>query len=230
MQRYNHFSNKQNFFNFFASIGCILVAKTPITMDKRETLNDIYRQLAGAGVVTTKKEFAQLLGVNDKGLSSAMNGSERHLTDSLVAKAVRLLNERLAEDTPEEYTVPLVPFSVRGGALQGFSDGAMEWECERITSPVAGAELAMEVVGDSMAPGFPAGTRVLLKAVPADTFVAWGEVYVLDTVNGPVLKRIMPTDEGDVWELRSDNPDYPPFRIRTQHVRGVWRVLLRMIQ
>lgn len=187
-------------------------------------------------------EAAARLGVSQQAVSNQLSG--RKLGQNVARNWAEVFGFRVEylltgegpvmegddEGMDPETTVPLVPFSVRGGALQGFSDGAMEWECERITSPVAGAELAMEVVGDSMAPGFPAGTRVLLKAVPADTFVAWGEVYVLDTVNGPVLKRIMPTDEGDVWELRSDNPDYPPFRIRTQHVRGVWRVLLRMIQ
>lgn len=135
------------------------------------------------------------------------------------------------EDLDIEHTVPLVPFAVRGGAsLNDITEGVTDAQCERITSPVRGAEIAMEVVGDSMAPGFPAGARVLLRRVPADTFIAWGEVYVVETVNGPVLKRIMPTDVDTTWELRSDNPAYPPFRVRTEHVRSVWRVLLRMIQ
>ena len=197
-------------------------------MDRLETLNDIYRQLLNAGVVTTKKEFAQMLGVNDKGLSSAMNGSERHLTESLVAKAVRLLNEKVTEDVPTADTVPIVPYAVRGGALQGFSEGVEEWECERITSPIRGAELAFEVTGDSMAPGFPAGTRVLLKRVKS--MIAWGEVHVIDTVDGPVLKRIDQTEDPDTFILRSDNPAYQPIRIGREDIRGVWRVLLRMIQ
>lgn len=198
-------------------------------MDRLETLNNVYRQLSEAGVVTTKKEFAQMLGVNDKGLSSAMNGSERHLTQSLVAKAVRLLNEKIAEDAPQpEHTVPIVPYAVRGGALQGFSEGVEEWECERITSPVRGAEIAFEVTGDSMAPGFPAGTRVLLKRVKS--VIAWGEVHVIDTVDGPVLKRIDQGDDPDTFLLRSDNPAYQPIRIAREDIRGVWRVLLRMIQ
>lgn len=198
-------------------------------MDRLEILNDVYRQLVASGVVTTRKEFAALLGVNDKGLSSAMNGSEKHLTASLVAKATRLLNEKIASVPDPETTVPLFPFSVRAGAsLNDISEGMTDAQCERITSPVRGAELATEVVGDSMAPAFPAGARVLLARVR--NTIAWGEVYVLDTTDGQMLKRIMPTDSEDVWELRSDNPDYPPFRIRTEHVRGVWRVLLRMIQ
>ena len=197
-------------------------------MDKKETLNSIYRQLCATGIVTTKKEFAQLLGVNDKGLSSAMNGSERHLTDSLVAKAVRLLNEQNATEPATADTVPIVPYAVRGGALQGFSEGVEEWECERITSPIRGAELAFEVTGDSMAPGFPAGTRVLLKKVRS--VIAWGEAHVIDTVDGPVLKRIDPGGADGVFVLRSDNPAYQPIIVQREDIRGIWRVLLRMIQ
>ena len=197
-------------------------------MDRLETLNDAYRQLLAAGVVTTKKEFAQLLGVNDKGLSSAMNGSQKHLTDSLVSKAVRLLNEMTVSPASEPHTVPIVPYAVRGGALQGFSEGVEEWECERITSPVRGAELAFEVTGDSMAPGFPAGTRVLLKKVKS--VIAWGEVHVIDTVDGPVLKRIDQGGTDGVFILRSDNPAYQPIVVSREEIRGVWRVLLRMIQ
>lgn len=199
-------------------------------MDKLETLKGVYRQLNEAGHVTSQRDFARLLDVNEKGLSSAMNGSERHLTSSLVAKATRLYSELMTseKDTPAAGTVPLVPYAVRGGALQGFSEGVEEWECERITSPVRGAELAFEVTGDSMAPGFPAGTRVLIKRV--QSVIAWGEVFVVDTVDGPVLKRIDQTEDPDVWVLRSDNPAYQPIRINTENIRGVWRVLLRMIQ
>jgi phage repressor protein C with HTH and peptisase S24 domain len=195
---------------------------------KIEALKDAYQRCLSTGVVRNQTEFAALLDINRATLSSAMNENPKALTDSLVAKATRVANELTQRVSPPEHTVPIVPFAVRGGALQGFSDGAQEWECERIISPVAGAELAMEVVGDSMAPAFPAGARVLLKRVKAT--IAWGEVFVLDTVDGPVLKRILPTEDKDVWELRSDNPSYPPFRIHTDNVRGVWRVLLRLIQ
>lgn len=197
---------------------------------KLQALKDAYERCLATGVIRNQAEFSALIDINRTTLSSAMNGSPKALTDSLVAKATRVANELDGRIKAPEHTVPLVPFAVRGGVSLNDMEGLTPDQCERITSPVRGAELAMEVVGDSMAPAFPAGARVLLKAVPADTFVAWGEVFVLDTVNGPVLKRILPTDDSAVWELRSDNPDYPPFRIRTEHVRGVWRVLLRMIQ
>lgn len=193
--------------------------------DKLKIAREAYDRCLSAGRVRSKKDFAELIGIDRSTLSSAMNGNEQYLTDSLVARIISVVKE---DNTQEpEHTVPIVPYAVRGGALQGFSEGVEEWECERITSPVRGAELAFEVTGDSMAPGFPAGTRVLLKRVRS--MIAWGEVHVIDTVDGPVLKRI-DQGEGDTFILRSDNPAYQPIVVSREDIRGVWRVLLRMIQ
>lgn len=195
---------------------------------KLDALKEAYERCLATGIVRNQGEFADLVDINRTTLSSAINGSPKALTDSLVAKAVRVANELDKRLQSPEHTVPIVPYAVRGGALQGFSEGVEEWECERITSPVRGAELAFEVTGDSMAPGFPAGARVLLKRVKS--VIAWGEVHVIDTVDGPVLKRIDQSDDPDVLILRSDNPAYQPIRIDRDDIRGVWRVLLRMIQ
>lgn len=200
-------------------------------MDKKsklQALKDSFDRCRETGIVRNQQEFADLVGVTRSTMSSAMNENERALTDSLVAKAMKIANELTNRVQSPDYTVPIVPYAVRGGALQGFSEGVEEWECERITSPIRGAELAFEVTGDSMSPGFPAGTRVLLKRVKS--VIAWGEVHVIDTVDGPVLKRIDQTEDPDTFILRSDNPAYQPIRIGREDIRGVWRVLLRMIQ
>lgn len=182
-------------------------------------------------------EAAERLGVSQQAVSNQLSGRKlgpnvaRNWADVFGFRVEYLLTGEgpamESEDAPPADTVPIVPYAVRGGALQGFSEGVEEWECERITSPVRGAELAFEVTGDSMAPGFPAGTRVLLKRVRS--MIAWGEVHVIDTVDGPVLKRI-DQGEGDTFILRSDNPAYQPIVVSREDIRGVWRVLLRMIQ
>ena len=182
-------------------------------------------------------EAAERLGVSQQAVSNQLSGRKlgpnvaRNWADVFGFRVEYLLTgegpSMESEDAPPADTVPIVPYAVRGGALQGFSEGVEEWECERITSPVRGAELAFEVTGDSMAPGFPAGTRVLLKRVRS--MIAWGEVHVIDTVDGPVLKRI-DQGEGDTFILRSDNPAYQPIVVTREDIRGVWRVLLRMIQ
>ena len=193
--------------------------------EKKKILQDAYDHCVRTGTVKSKGEFAALLGVSQPSLSSALNGDSRYLTQRLVSRVIDVVKD---EDVAEPaYSVPIVPYAVRGGALQGFSEGVEEWECERITSPIRGAELAFEVTGDSMAPAFPAGARVLLKRVKS--VIAWGEVHVIDTVDGPVLKRI-DQGENDTFILRSDNPAYQPIVVTREDIRGVWRVLLRMIQ
>lgn len=208
-------------------------------MDTKRITNEVRAYFAQEQM--TMAQVAARLGVTPPAVTNQLDGRQfsakmaHKYADEFGFNVEYLLTGKgtlLADDsadTGDDHTVPLFPFSVRAGAsLNDISEGMTDAQCERITSPVRGAELATEVVGDSMAPAFPAGARVLLARV-RDT-IAWGEVYVLDTTDGQMLKRIMPTDSEDVWELRSDNPAYPPFRIRTRCVRGVWRVLLRMIQ
>ena len=52
-------------------------------MTRLEQLNAIYDLLRFQGVVRTKKELAEKLGVNYSTISQAFNGSERYLTDNL---------------------------------------------------------------------------------------------------------------------------------------------------
>ena len=183
-------------------------------------------------------EAAERLGVSQQAVSNQLSGRKigqnvaRNWSEVFGFRVEYLLTGEgpamEGEEAPPADSVPIVPYAVRGGALQGFSEGVEEWECERITSPIRGAELAFEVTGDSMAPGFPAGTRVLLKKVRS--VIAWGEVHVIDTVDGPVLKRIDQGGTDGVFILRSDNPAYQPIVVSREEIRGVWRVLLRMIQ
>lgn len=68
-----------------------------------EELNQIFEDLRAAGIVRTKKEFADALGINYTGLVAAMGG--QRVTPSLVAKAIRFRNEHLNGGT----TAPVSP-------------------------------------------------------------------------------------------------------------------------
>lgn len=67
--------------------------------EKKEIVVSVYRKALGAGLCRTVKEFAELLEMNVSGISSAMNGSERHLTDSLITKVLRWEKKNLDEDS-----------------------------------------------------------------------------------------------------------------------------------
>ena len=208
-------------------------------MTDKEYLNAIYREACYRGLCSSVKGFAELLEVDRSGISSALNGSERHLTKSLIKK-VKLfaqangLAEEKAEvavkelDEPDGETILVIPYEARGGTIGDFVDGVKEYDCERIISPVRGADYAMEVTGDSMAPEYPSGSRVLIKKIDPLQFVAWNECYVLDTPNGAVIKRVRKTDDPSVVECVSVNPAYQSYTIPVNFIRGWYRVLMVM--
>ena len=57
-------------------------------MDRKEQLGIIYDYLRSKGIVHTKKEFAQVLGMNYSSISNAFGGNEKCLTDSLFVSRI----------------------------------------------------------------------------------------------------------------------------------------------
>ena len=128
------------------------------------------------------------------------------------------------------HTVPLVPTSAQGGPLNDFVTSIKENECERIVSPVKYADLAITVSGESMAPEYPSGCKVLIKKINEEAFIEWGKVYVLDTCNGTVIKEVHKGKSEDEIECHSINsdPKFQPFSVKRNDIYGMYRVLLCM--
>lgn len=84
--------------------------------ERKEYLQKVYRAAFSAGLCRTMKDFANQLGVERTGLSSAMNGRENNLTDSLIMKVERyaLLNhledaQPQAQQQPQQQGVWIPP-------------------------------------------------------------------------------------------------------------------------
>ena len=60
------------------------------------------------------------------------------------------------------------------------------------------------------------------------TFIDWGRVYVLDTCNGAVIKKLFSSENADKVICKSINPDYPPFEVSVNDIYGGYRVLMCM--
>ena len=135
------------------------------------------------------------------------------------------------DGTPEAATtVLLLPVYAQGGSLNDFVASVNEYDCERVVSPICGVDFAMQVSGDSMAPEYPNGSRVFIKKINERAFIEWGKTYVLDTCNGTVIKRIVPSDKDGYVRCISINPDpvYAPFEVSLSDVFGMYKVLLCM--
>lgn len=126
--------------------------------------------------------------------------------------------------------IPLLPISAQAGSLNDFIVSVKDSDCEHVVSPIKGADFAMSVAGDSMSPEYPSGSQILIKKINEKAFIDWGKVYVLDTCNGTVIKKIYPTDDPNKIKCVSINQSYPPFELSTENdvLFGVYRVLLCM--
>lgn len=192
-------------------------------------------------------EIADKLGIKSTYLSDMINGRVP-LTENICQKIFELFQISILEDKVEtlesnnmfkEYYggdfematyVPLLPISAQGGSLNDFVVSVKDNDCERVISPVKGADFAMTVSGNSMHPEYPSGSQILIKKINEKAFIDWGKVYVLDTCNGSVIKKILPADDKDPRKLKcvSINPEYPSFEVSLDDVFGVYRVLLCM--
>lgn len=74
--------------------------------EKLQVLMSIYEDLVAAGKVKTKGEMAELLGVSRSTLSSAMNGHEDQLTDSLILKAKALRRREVGAPVETHHGAP----------------------------------------------------------------------------------------------------------------------------
>lgn len=126
------------------------------------------------------------------------------------------------------HLIPLLPVSAQGGSLNDFVVSIKESSCEKIISPIKGADYAMSVSGESMAPEYPSGSQILIKRIDEKAFIDWGRVYVLDTCNGTVIKRLFPSETADKVLCKSINPEFPSFEVSLSDVYAVYRVLMCM--
>lgn len=118
--------------------------------------------------------------------------------------------------------IPLLPISAMAVA---FTDdiSVMEYECERYVIPAfKGADFLMQVSGDSMQPTYYSGDLVACQRIPLnDLFFQWNKTYVLDTLQGPLIKRIRRGSDDNHVLIVSDNPAYEPFELSKDQFHGV---------
>lgn len=121
----------------------------------------------------------------------------------------------------EYHLVPVVPYSAMGGTPTEFlPTGVRKNECEHIISPIK-ADIVVQVTGDSMAPVFPSGSRVLAVKINSEDFIEWGRIYILVTDSGFVIKQVRKSDKDGYVSCFSfnDNSIYAPFDIAINKIR-----------
>ena len=191
---------------------------------KQPTMNTIL------GERKSKPSYDVLLNiVNAKALNISaewlLNGEGDMLTQKKEAPKTS------SADTTKKngYITYLLPMSAMGGSLTGFAEpGVLLQNCEAVVSPIENVDFAITVYGDSMAPEYPSGSRILIKKINPNLFIDWGTVYVLDTPNGVIVKEVHESNREGYVSCHSINPDpkFKPFDVLMDEVFGMYRVLM----
>lgn len=187
----------------------------------------------GLSIGTLGKSRKENRDLSEKNIEKILNFyTDLNRTWLLTGEGSMLTTEpSLAGFNELEYTrVPLLPISAQGGSLNDFVVSVSLQDCEKIISPINGADIAITISGDSMADEYPNGSIVLAKRINERAFIDWGKVYVLDTCNGVVVKTLTPSEKEDCIRCVSINPDpiYAPFEVALNDIYGVYRVMLCM--
>lgn len=153
---------------------------------------------------------------------------DKPISKDKVTKNVSNNQETTVKKIPEgsHEGIPLIPFSAMAGALTGELT-AMEYECERYVVPAfKGADFLMPVKGNSMVPTYASGDIVACQRVPmSGLFFQWNKPYVLDTAQGPLIKRLKPGSDKQHVLIVSDNKEYDPFELSYEDINAVAMVI-----
>lgn len=212
---------------------------------ENERFIEVYNLLRKTGKVRTKTEIAKASGKIPQIIYDIFADKIKISSDILISleaayginksyilwgEEPKLLDKESNSLTRVDYgdvkMIPLLPMAAQGGSLNDFIVSVKPDDCEKIVSPIKGAEFAMTVSGDSMEPEYPSGAKILLKRINERAFIEWGRVYVLDTCNGSVIKKIMPGPSTETVTCVSLNEHYPPFDVSFGDMYGMYRVLM----
>lgn len=186
----------------------------------------------------TKLEFCDKTGISyanlkGKGLSSEIGGAQigkilstynKINPEWLVMGTGPMLKSDLpcATKSDDNAGIPLIPVSAFAGIASGEAS-VLEYECERYIIPLfKDAEFLIPVKGSSMIPKYSSGDIVACKKLSLnDIFFQWNKVYVLDTDQGVLVKRVHKSPDPDHIKIVSENPKYEPFDLHISKIHAI---------
>lgn len=122
--------------------------------------------------------------------------------------------------------IPLIPLEALAGIPASDNIGVKFEDCTRYNVPdfeEKGVEFLIRVSGSSMYPKYSSGDILACKRIIDILFFQWGKIYVIDSSQGILVKRIFEdATNPDNIILVSDNKDnYPPFSFPKIDIRSL---------
>lgn len=192
----------------------------------KDRTQGIYDVIKGKANISRRFANEIICVYPDVSLDWLMNGTGEMIVENIAKEQIPLY----ANPKQETEGIPLIPFDAMAGWLSVDNPGVNVSECEQYNVPEfanKGADYIIRVSGSSMYPKYSNGDLLACKKITDILFFQWGKVYVLDTSQGVLVKRVYEdekTEEKIV--LLSDNKEhYPAFSIPKSDIRSLSIVL-----
>ena len=122
--------------------------------------------------------------------------------------------------------IPLIPLDAVAGFPADSGGGVRLEDCERYVIPEfenKGANFLIRVSGDSMVPLYYSGDLLACRKITDIRFFQWGTVYVLETSQGVLVKRVQESvDHADSILCVSENSSvHHPFLLPRDDIRSL---------
>ena len=200
---------KQNILIYLDSIG---VSPYKFYQDTGIT-RGILTQDNGMSEDNTSKFLAYYQDVNPEWLLTGKGGMLK--SESIIK----------ADPKPEaaHKAIPLVPVN----AVAGFGNGdftVMEYDIIQYYNvpDFKNADFLIPVTGSSMQPKYYGGDMLACRMIHSMSYFEYGFPHVITIKDrGTVVKRVFQGSEKNTLELRSDNPDYPPYEIPMEDIVNI---------
>ncbi len=200
---------------------------------RKSTLNKIIKAypelnvnwlLTGEGSMLNEQETSEKTSPKNKALFRENNQLVRENNQAEYFHETPFYFE--GSQQTENKLLPLIPIDAIAGVPSGDFQGVRFSDCEKYDIPEfvkQGAEFLIRVSGSSMYPKYSNGDILACKKITEILFIQWGKVYVIDSSQGSLVKRLFEDkDNPDNLLCVSDNKDnYPPFSIPKTDIRSL---------
>ena len=182
-------------------------------------LNNIRK---GDGVVGEKlvADFGNAFDIN---LNSLFNRYKEYEVANDSFSAAEPQVEMIIEKRQD--AIPLIPIEAVAGYGKGDLSVMDNELIDRYVIPdfaKRGVKFLIRVSGSSMYPKYSNGDILACRPITDTSFFQWGKIYVLDTEQGALVKRIYEGKSNEYVECRSDNKEqYPPFQMPKLSIRSI---------
>lgn len=178
-------------------------------------------------IIPLTKGYVKHDNVNNSVESNDCRYKEDAIESSSVSEPT-LVNPRKNIKKSDNSTdgIPLITIDAVAGFPTIDEPGRAIADCDRYVVPEftdKGAQFLIRVSGSSMYPKYSSGDILACKKITERLFFQWGKIYVIDSSQGILVKRVFPdNDHPDMIKLVSDNKDYyPPFDIPKSDIRSL---------